>query len=133
MHRTSTNATTCPAGTVICEVGSGRMVQDVGHRAPYLHIAAREHDVGEVGVCGDQPRRGWPKAQCLDHKFVVDDGDHDLAVAGLDGSVHDEFVAVGDPGIAHRPTRDTNQECRRRPRDQMLRQVDVTVDVVVGW
>lgn len=84
--------------------GSGDEAFDAGlHNAPDLNgLAFLWHDVGVRWVRGFQARAPGLLVQRFHRELPIDHGNHDVAAARLDGTIHDQEVPIVNAGVTHR-------------------------------
>jgi hypothetical protein len=86
-----------------------------------------------MGVAvGDKIEAALAPAEPFDGQFAVNDRDHNVAVAGFDGPVHDQEVAIVNTCPHHRVAARADVEGGGGVLDKVLVEVEVTVNVVVG-
>jgi hypothetical protein len=100
--------------------------------APDLEVHALDDLDGVVGVVlRHQADAPLLYAEALDAQLVVDAGDDDVSVVGLDRAVHDEDRAGADADARHRVARDAHVEGLDRVLDQVA--VEVEPPLYVMW
>ncbi len=70
--------------------------------------------------------------QAFDRVFVIDHGQHDMAVPGFDGAVHRQHIAVVDVGTGHGVAHDAKEEGGRLVPHQVGIEIQRLLAVVVG-
>ena len=70
--------------------------------------------------------------EALHRELAVEDGDHDVGVLRLQGAVHNQDIAVVQPGALHRIAGQADVERGGRVLNQQLVEVEVAVQVIVG-
>lgn len=98
-----------------------------GEFLPLCHL-----DRGKVGILRLEKDLPSPLAKALHREVPVDHRDHDLAVGWSQRLVDDENIARMDPGIAHRVPLHTNQESRGGIADQLLVEIDPSLQMIIG-
>jgi len=68
----------------------------------------------------------------LNGEFIVNDGDHNSAMLGLQTTIDDQFISRIDTGIDHRRAGDPDNEGRRVVINQMRIELDDLLDMVIG-
>lgn len=62
----------------------------------------------------------------------MEDSDHDVVRLGRDTAVNYNQITIEDPGAAHGLSCRAHEESRRRPPHQMLVEIELAFDVVIG-
>ena len=83
-------------------------------------------------IGGIEPHAVRAAAQPLNRVFPVYRDNNDASVDGLCRSIHDQEVAVVNPGVFHRVTLDTHQEGRRLIFDQERCQIERGFQIVLS-
>lgn len=109
-------------------------MDNVGDDAPdFEGLAGFDFDGLVGGVVGQQVEAaGGGAAETLDGEFAVENGDNDLVVVGVEGAVYEEEVAGVDASTGHGGACDAQEEAGGGVLDEMLVEIEVGVDPVVG-
>lgn len=105
----------------------------VSDDAPNLTPIIADGQGGEVRVLSRQLPGAILPLEPFDCELPVDDCDHDVVRLRRDAAVYDHQVAVKDPGAAHGLTSSPDEEGGCRPPHQMLVEIELALDVVIGW
>ena len=75
------------------------------HDAPYFEFVVFAYEVGAIGVIfGMEYPAGVDLYEAAYGIFAVECGQYDIAMVGFDGTIDDEYGAVGDASIFHTRT-----------------------------
>lgn len=117
-----------------CALAESKELLDAGgHNTPDLdRLAVLGHDVRERRVGGFELDPAGAHVEVFDREIPIDHGHHDVAAAGLEGSVHHDDVVVPEACVHHGQPAHPQQVGRLRVSDQLSHQVDPRLTKISG-
>ena len=108
-------------------------MDNAGDNTPDLQLLTiLQFDGGVVRILGQQFYLSGTLVQAFDGELAVDDGDHDGAMHGIQGTVDYQEIVVLDAGANHGVALGTHEEGGFAVRNQVFVEIEGVADVVVG-
>ena len=107
-------------------------MDDAGDNAPHLQfLTVLQFDGGVIWIFGEQLDLACPLVQSLDGESAVDDGDHDSAMHGIQGTIDHQQIIVLNAGTDHGVSFGAHEEGRFAVPDQVFVEIERVTNVIV--